>query len=388
MSVISIGALNIATQISLALHLALLTTFFDPSAAALFLGAYIYRDVVLHANVGELQALLFAKKYDDNFIHVEKLVIYLGISFIQLAIWLLLLIYLGVHQFMVAIILIEYLMFYPINLLKGYGKVREALTLQLITSLCGLLSISLSWVLSTKNIEFYMQARALIAFLLLLGIGILAKIYAKDLLKTCRKIFNKKAQLKEGFYLQAKELYLLSLLTTPKFIASNILEPRFFTTFMVALAAMSACSSLLQAMHQRNLFYKLNEMQVLDNIKTNFVSQLFFAVLVTVLCYFAGAYWIKKDLTALTFHEIEPMMILLYMTPVLLMPVIFLKFRTDSYNVCHIFSVISLMIGFYISTRTSNVGPQVLLMTITVALILFAGRQGHSKNIIDRVRFK
>lgn len=388
MSLFSIGALNIATQTSLALHLALLTSFFDPSAAAFFLGAYIYRDVVLHANAGELQALLFAKKYDDYSININKLILYLGISFAQLAVWLLLLIYLKLPQFMVAIILIEYLMFYPVNLLKGYGKVREALTLQLITSLCGLLSISLSWALRTQDIEFYMQVRILIALLLLLGICILAKIYFKNLLKTSNKIFNKKAQLKEGFYLQAKELYLLSLLTAPKFIASNILEPRFFTTFMVSLAAMSACSSLLQAMHQRNFFHRLNEIQVLDNQKTNIVGQLFFAVLLTVLCYFAGASWVKKDLTTLSFHEIEPMIVLLYMTPVLLMPVIFLKFRTDSYNVYYILPIITLTGGFSISTYTSNIGPQVLSMTLTVILILFVAKARSIKSIIGGDAFK
>jgi hypothetical protein len=388
MSLFSIGALNIATQVSLALHLALFTSFFDPNAAAFFLGAYIYRDVVLHANAGELQALLFAKKYDDFSININKLVLYLGISIVQLAVWLFIFIYLRLPQFMVAIILIEYLMFYPVNLLKGYGKVKEALTLQLIMSLCGLLSISLSWALRTQDIEFYMQARILIALLLLPSICILAKIYLNNLLKTSDKKFNKKAQLKEGFYLQAKELYLVSLLTAPKFIASNILEPRFFTAFMVSLAAMSACSSLLQAMHQRNFFHKLNEIQVLDNQKTNIISQLFFAVLLTVLCYFAGASWVKKDLTTLSFYEIEPMIILLYNTPVLLMPVIFLKFRTDSYNVYHILPIITLAGGFYISTYTSNIALQVLPVTLTVILILFAAKARSIKRIIGGDAFK
>ena len=138
---------------------------------------------------------------------------------------------------------------------------------------------------------------------------------------------------------------------------------------------MSACSSFLQALHQRNLFNALNGIQVLDNQNTNLASELSFALLVTVLCYLSGALWIKKDFIALSFYELEPIIILLYIAPILLMPVIFLKFRTDSYNAIYILPILPVMFGFLISIHTTNIWPQILLMIFSVSLILFVTKK-------------
>lgn len=371
----SLTTLNIGAQAAMAIHLAIFTSFFDPAVAALYLSAYLYRDIVMRINIGELQALLFSSKYHDTTLEIKKFLLFICLSIAQILCWAIILTHINIPYFIVAIILVEYLCYIPVNLVKGFGKIKEAMILQLALSLIGLVSIIVMWVTNIESINLYIRIRLVTAVLFLVCISIFTKyFFLKNVHQDFNGLTNVRAQFASGMLLQAKEVYLLAFIVVPKFIANNILKPEEFTKFMVAFALVSAVASYIQAINQRKLYLGLNfnKKQNLNIIV--FFLQLMCALILGLICYYAAASWINKDFAKLSFTELQPVIILMFSLPVMLMPVVFLSFRTERYTMYHAFPVLILLAGLLNSVYSSNISVYGILMFVSILSILFLSK--------------
>lgn len=347
--------LNICTQAITAANMALITYIFNIDQIAPLLAAYIYKDVVIYCNVGELQALLFSSKYKK---YGENTVLLISFSLIQLTVWWGILELLKIDTKIIFIILFEYLYFFGINFYKGFGLIVKAIIFQMILASSNTIAI----ILSSGNFEDYLIIRLI--FTVILCLFLLVKCFTENTLVFYGKVHvNKlKEHMFDGMKLQAKEIYSLCVLTVPKFIAMNVYSKEYFVKYMLSMAIVQAISSVIQAFYQADIHKKLNNIQSNAVKYLSIKSELMLCFLMITIAGFIANAWINKGLSKLNFESFGFLLIMLYSVPFLSLPKFFIGIRVrplDTYSLGILFIISLALVD---SIYEKNIYTQILFI--------------------------
>jgi hypothetical protein len=140
---------------------------------------------------------------------------------------------------------------------------------------------------------------------------------------------------------------------------------------------MGAASSLLQSIYQKHIFNKLNNKKA-DNLdKDKFELQIITGILLAFIFSILAVMWVKKSFSISAWHEINLMIFLLYSMPFLLVPSIFISFRTSTYNRSLVFPSAALMLTFFVSNFSNSLIFQFIMMLIFLLSVIMIGKNLH-----------
>lgn len=348
--------------------MALITYIFNINQIAPFFAAYLYKDIVMHCNIGELQALLFSYKYRN---YAGNIIVLIFISFIQIIAWWILLELMKIDINIILIILLEYLYYFVINLYKGFGLIAVSIIYQMTMAF----SLILAIIFSNGNFDTYLLIRLI--FIIILCGFIFIKSYLNFKTFLLKKVnFGKlKEQIYEGVKLQAREIYSLGILTTPKFIAMNLYSSDYFVKYMLSMSIVQAISSLMQAFYQDVIYKKLNNIKSYTVTYTSMKSDLGICILVIFTAGFLANAWIVKGWPTLSIESFGFLLIVFYSVPFLI-PKFFIEIKVKRLNIFSFVVAVNLFLALIDSIIGKNIITQIFLI-----LMFFLIMSGYNKSL-------